>query len=60
MNTARTCSRRKIWSKMFFTDVVPAPEDPVMAMIGWRADILSFLPAPERPFAPAYVVRLRP
>src|SRR5487761_514052 len=33
------CSRRKICSKVLLTEVVPAPEEPVTAMIGWRADM---------------------
>src|SRR5579863_10440050 len=33
------CSRRKICSKVLLTEVVPAPEEPVIAMIGWRTDI---------------------
>src|SRR3954451_25199812 len=32
-------SRRKIWSKVCLTVVVPAPEEPVTEMIGCRADI---------------------
>ena len=34
-----TFSRRKICSKVFLTDVVPAPEEPVMEMIGCLRDI---------------------
>ncbi|MGH3922072.1 MAG: hypothetical protein ACRDTT_04240 [Pseudonocardiaceae bacterium] len=41
MSTAFTCSRRKICSKVRITDDVPAPEEPVMAMIGCVADIAS-------------------
>src|SRR5579862_132101 len=33
------CSRRKICSKVLLTEVVPAPEEPVTAMMGWRADM---------------------
>src|SRR6185437_14849319 len=38
-------SRRNIWSKVFLTEVVPAPEEPVIAMIGCLTDIFR---APSR------------
>ena len=60
MNAARTCSRRKIWSKMFLTDVVPAPDEPVMAMIGCLADMRRLLPDPERSLAPGMLIWFRP
>ena len=28
-------------SKVFFTVVVPAPDEPVTEMIGWRCDMIS-------------------
>ena len=39
MKAASIFSRRKICSKMRFTEVVPAPEEPVIEMIGCLADI---------------------
>src|SRR3982074_1941218 len=48
MNAAFTCSRRKICSKVRITDVVPAPEDPVTAMIGCLADMLLRPPSGVR------------
>jgi hypothetical protein len=36
-----TPSRRKIFLKVRETVVVPAPDDPVMAMMGWRSDMES-------------------
>src|SRR5581483_2653158 len=39
MNPARIFSRRKMCSKVRMTEVVPAPEEPVTAMMGWRADM---------------------
>ena len=48
MSAARTPSRRKIWSKVFLTVVVPAPDEPVTKMIGCRRT--SAPPhAPEEP-----------
>ncbi len=41
MKAASTFSRRKICSKMRFTEVVPAPEEPVIEMIGCLADMAS-------------------
>src|SRR6478736_3387019 len=38
MYAADMFSRRKMSSKMRLTDVVPAPEEPVIEMIGWRTD----------------------
>jgi hypothetical protein len=32
-------SRRKICTKVFRTDVVPAPDEPVIEMMGWRRDM---------------------
>src|SRR5208337_4839281 len=40
MKTGSIFSRRKIWSNVFLTDVVPAPEEPVIAMMGCLIDIL--------------------
>ena len=39
MNAASIFSRRKISSKMRLTEVVPAPDEPVIEMIGCRVDI---------------------
>jgi hypothetical protein len=39
-------SRLKIFSKVSLTVVVPAPDEPVMEMIGYFADIL-FSSGPE-------------
>ena len=41
MKAASMFSRRKISSKMRLTEVVPAPDDPVMVMMGCLADIVS-------------------
>jgi hypothetical protein len=30
-----------MFSKVRVTEVVPAPEEPVMAMMGWRCDMAS-------------------
>ncbi len=48
---APTFSRRKICWKMRDTEVVPAPEDPVTAMMGWSAGMgeLPQLPFRNRP-----------
>src|SRR4051812_25110899 len=35
-----------MFSKVRVTDVVPAPEEPVIAMMGWRSDMVS---GPEEP-----------
>ncbi len=40
MMAAFTPSRRKMFSKVRVTDVVPAPDEPVMAMMGWRSDMV--------------------
>jgi hypothetical protein len=32
-----------MFSKVRVTEVVPAPEEPVMAMMGWRCDMKNFL-----------------
>src|SRR3954470_17244566 len=46
-------SRRKIWSKVCLTVVVPAPEEPVTEMMGCRADIASRSPSgPEQAAVP--------
>ena len=37
-----TPSRQKICSKVCLTVVVPAAEEPVTAMIGWRADMAGY------------------
>ena len=37
-------SRRKICSKMRLTEVVPAPDDPVMVMMGCLADMMLLRP----------------
>ena len=37
IDTALMPSRRKIWSKVCLTVVVPAPDEPVTEMIGCRA-----------------------
>jgi hypothetical protein len=39
MTAALTFSRRKMFSKVRVTEVVPAPDEPVMAMMGWRWDM---------------------
>ncbi len=39
MTAALTFSRRKMFSKVRVTEVVPAPEDPVIAMIGCFSDM---------------------
>src|SRR6185312_179775 len=39
MKPAEILSRRKICSKVRMTEVVPAPEEPVTAMIGCLADM---------------------
>src|SRR5512134_805638 len=39
MIAASTDSRRKIFSKVRVTEVVPAPEEPVMAMMGCLMDM---------------------
>src|SRR5512139_2979560 len=39
MTAASTFSRRKIFSKVRVTEVVPAPDDPVIAMMGCLADM---------------------
>jgi hypothetical protein len=31
-----------MFSKVRVTDVVPAPDEPVMAMMGWRSDMVTF------------------
>src|SRR5271166_824608 len=41
MKTGSIFSRRKIWSNVRLTDVVPAPEEPVIAMMGCLIDIVS-------------------
>jgi hypothetical protein len=40
MMAAFTPSRRKMFSKVRVTEVVPAPDEPVMAMMGWRSDMV--------------------
>ena len=40
MTAALTFSRRKMFSKVRVTLLVPAPEEPVMAMMGWRSDMV--------------------
>src|ERR1700730_2796595 len=40
MSAAFTCSRRKISSNVRITDVVPAPEEPVITMIGCLTDMV--------------------
>jgi hypothetical protein len=35
-----TPSRRKIFENVRVTVEVPAPEEPVMAMMGWRSDMV--------------------
>jgi hypothetical protein len=32
-----------MFSKVRVTEVVPAPEEPVIAMMGWRSDMRSLL-----------------
>src|ERR671910_3241666 len=44
MMAAVICSRRKICWKVWRTVVVPAPDDPVMAMMGCLTDIGSHSP----------------
>ena len=39
MNAAFTCSRRKMYSKVWRTDDVPAPDEPVTEMMGCLIDI---------------------
>src|SRR6185312_7197070 len=41
MNAAATRSRRKIWSNVRMTEVVPAPDEPVTAMMGCVADMAA-------------------
>src|ERR1700682_2270658 len=41
MTSALMPSRRKMCAKAFITVVVPAPEEPVTAMTGWRADMVT-------------------
>ena len=41
MKAASIFSRRKICSKMRFTEVVPAPDEPVIEMMGCFADMIS-------------------
>ena len=41
MMAAFTFSRRKMFSKVRVTEVVPAPDEPVMAMMGWRSDMVE-------------------
>src|SRR5690606_3355361 len=41
MTAAVTPSRRKTSSKVRCTVLVPAPDEPVMATIGWRSDMVS-------------------
>ena len=38
-------SRRKMCAKLFITVVVPAPDEPVTAMMGWRVDMPRLRPA---------------
>src|ERR1700735_1895734 len=47
MTCALRPSRRKIWAKLFMTVVVPAPDDPVTAMMGCLTD-MSRLPSEPR------------
>jgi hypothetical protein len=42
MMAAVTFSRRKIFSKVRVTEVVPAPDEPVMAMMGCLTDMVFF------------------
>ena len=42
-------SRRKISSKMRLTEVVPAPEEPVIEMMGCLADMIRLPQARNRP-----------
>jgi hypothetical protein len=39
MTAALTPSRRKMFSNVRVTVDVPAPLEPVMAMMGWRSDM---------------------
>ena len=39
MDAAANPSRWKIWSKVCFTDDVPAPEEPVIEMMGCLTDM---------------------
>jgi hypothetical protein len=41
MMAAFTFSRRKMFSKVRVTEVVPAPDEPVIAMMGWRSDMVG-------------------
>src|SRR6185295_12010280 len=41
MNAAATRSRRKIWSNVRMTEVVPAPDEPNTAMMGCVADMAA-------------------
>src|SRR6185312_9342476 len=43
MIAALTCSRRNMFENVRVTEVVPAPEEPVMAMIGCSSDIVVLL-----------------
>jgi hypothetical protein len=39
MMAARTFSRRNMLEKVRVTVLVPAPDEPVIAMMGWRSDM---------------------
>jgi hypothetical protein len=39
MMAALIFSRRKMLSKVRVTELVPAPDEPVIAMMGWRSDM---------------------
>src|SRR3569832_1358209 len=41
--TDLTFSRRKMFWKVRVTEVVPAPEEPVIAIMGWRSDMIGSL-----------------
>jgi hypothetical protein len=41
MMAAFTFSRRKMFSKVRVTEDVPAPDEPVIAMMGWRSDMVE-------------------
>jgi hypothetical protein len=45
MTAALTFSRRKMFSKVRVTDEVPAPDEPVMAMMGCLVGMMGLLDA---------------
>src|SRR5579862_7426065 len=58
MTAARTSSRRKMFWNVWVTDVVPAPDEPVIAMMGWRSDTSSPSVAEQAALGEQRVARL--